>query len=83
MADNEIGKVTHFYDKINVAVIKLTAPLNTGDQIKVVKGEAEFTDSVGSMQINKESVSSAKAGDEVAVMLSKPAKEGSQVFKAE
>ncbi|OGF65933.1 hypothetical protein A3I27_01745 [Candidatus Giovannonibacteria bacterium RIFCSPLOWO2_02_FULL_43_11b] len=81
MADEIIGKVTHFYDKLGVAVVKLTDKLSTGDKIKVVKGDNEFTDVVVSMQINQESVSSAKAGEEVAVMISKVAKEGSIVYK--
>ena len=83
MADIQIGKVTHYYDKIHVAVVKLTDNLSTGDKVKVVKGDNEFTDVVGSMQINKEDVSSAKAGEEVAIMLSKAAKEGSIVYKTD
>ena len=81
MADEIIGKVTHFYDKLGVAVVKLTDKLSTGYKIKVVKGDNEFTDVVVSMQINQESVSSAKAGEEVAVMISKVAKDGSIVYK--
>ena len=33
--DNLIGKVTHWYDKLGVAVIKLNKALKVGDQIKV------------------------------------------------
>ena len=83
MAEKEIGRVTHYYDKIGVVVVKLSDNRSTGDAIKVSKGEDEFTDVVGSMQINQEPVSSAKAGQEVAIMLSKPAKQGARIFKVE
>jgi len=83
MADKEIGKVIHYFDKAGVAVVKLSGALATGDAVKVKKGENEFTDVVGSMQIDKKAVSSVKAGEEVAIKLSQPAKEGSVVFKVE
>ena len=83
MAEKSIGKVAHYFDKAMVAVVKLTGNLSTGDSIKVKKGETEFTDVVGSMQIDKEPVSSAKAGMEVAVKISQAAREGAEVFKVE
>jgi putative protease len=83
MADKEIGKVTHWYDKISVAVVKLTGALKTGDKIKVKHGETEFEDTIPSMQVNHQDVPSGKKGDEVAIKVSGKAKEGSQIFKVE
>lgn len=83
MAEKSIGKVVHYFDKAMVAVVKLTDNLSTGDTIKVKRGDAEFTDVVASMQIDKEPVSSAKAGTEVAVKISQAAREGAEVFKVE
>ncbi len=79
--EKEIGKVTHWYNKISVAVIKLTGGLKTGDTIKVKHGEEESEETVSSMQIDHEAVESAKKGDEVAVKLSGEARDGSTVFK--
>ena len=84
MADEKpIGEVIHWYDKISVAVIKLTAALKKGDTIKVKRNEEEFEETISSMQIDREDVDSAKKGDEVAVKLSQKAKEGAAVFKME
>ena len=80
-AEKEIGTVTHWYDKINVAVIKLTAALKKGDTIKVKRNEEEFEETISSMQIDREDVDSAKKGDEVAVQLSQKTKEGAVVYK--
>ena len=81
--EKEIGKVTHWYDKINVAVIKLTDVLKKGDRIKIKKGAEEIEESVDSLQINHVDVEKGKKKDEVAIKLSKKAKDGSIVYKVE
>ena len=83
MAEKLVGKITHWYDKLGVAVVDLKAPLKAGDIIKVRKGEEEFEDSVVSMQIDHKEVSSAKKGDEVAIKLAQKAKEGAEIYKAD
>lgn len=80
--DNLIGKVTHWYDKLGVAVVKLNSALKVGDQIKVKRGDEEFTDTVDSMQLDHKPVDSGKKGDEVAVKVSKQAKEGAEIYAA-
>ncbi len=81
--EKEIGKITHWYDKISVAVIKLTGALKKGDRIKIKKGAEEIEESVDSFQIDRADVEKGKKGDEVAVKLSKKTKEGSIVYKVE
>ena len=83
MAEQEIGKVTHYFDKAGVAVVKLSGDISTGDTLKFKKGDVEFTDVVESMQINHEPVISAKAGEEVAIKISQKAKEGTVLYKVD
>ena len=78
--EKQIGTVTHWYDKLSVAVVKLTGKLAKGDAIKVKRGENEFEDTVASLQIDHADVASAKKGDDAAMKLSQPAKEGAAVF---
>lgn len=83
MADKKpLGKVVHYFDKAMVAVIKLDSGLKAGDEVKFVKGDQEFGQVVESMQIEHESIKSAKKGQEVAIKVSQPAREGTLVFKA-
>ena len=82
MADKQIGIVTHWYDKLGVAVVRLSGKLSKGDSIVVRKGDEEFKNTVASLQINHENVSSAKKGDDAAIKLSQRAKEGASVFLA-
>ena len=83
MAEKTIGTISHWYDKIGVAVVKLSAGLKVGDRVKIQHGEVEFEDSVGTMQIDHMEVQSGKKGDEVAIKLNHKAKAGSLIFLAE
>lgn len=82
--ENEIGKVTHFYDKASVAVVKLTAALKVGDAIvvKAKGGEERFRQTVESMQVDFKSVDSAGKGGEVAVKVTGKTHAGDVVCKA-
>ena len=83
MAAKEIGKVIHWFDKINVAVLKLSAPLKKGDVVSVKRGEQEFEETISSMQIDHEDVDKGKKGDEVAVKFSNKTKEGATIYSSE
>jgi len=81
--EKEIGKITHWYDKISVAVIKLTDVLKKGDRIKIKRGAEEMEVAVDSLQINREDVEKGKKGDDVAIKLPQKVKEGAIVYKVE
>src|SRR3990167_3621299 len=75
-----IGKVVHWYDKLGVAVVKLNKALKVGSQVKVRRGEQEFTDNVTSMQLDHKSVKAGKKGEEVAIKVSQQVKEGAEIY---
>jgi len=81
MAEQEIGKVAHYFNKAMVAVIKLSGSISLGDTIKIIKSENEFEMKVGSMQVDHKAVDSGKAGDEVAIKIDNPTQEGARVYK--
>ncbi len=81
MAETKIGKITHYYGKIGVGVIKLSKDLAVGDMIKVKGNNRDFTQSVSSMQLEHESLPSAKKGQNIGLKLDQPAKAGDEVFK--
>lgn len=82
MADLKIGKVTHYYDKIKVAIIELDSSLANGEKIKFVRGgEDLFEQTVDSMQIEHEKIEKAKKGDIIGLKTSEDVKEGAEVFK--
>lgn len=81
--EKELGRVSHWYDKINVAVVKLAGTLKKGDRLKFKHGEEEFEEEIGSLQIDHKEVVAGKKGDEIAMKLSHKAKEGTTVYEAE
>jgi hypothetical protein len=77
----EIGTVKHFFPKILVAVVELTAPLSVGDRI-LVKGPAtDFEMTVDSMQVEHKSIQRAEAGQDIGLKMAQLAKERDVVYK--
>ena len=76
-----IGRVTHYFGKIGVAVIKLSDGLKVGDTIKVVGGEVDFEQAVESMEADHQKIEEGKAGDSVGLRVEQKVREGYKVFK--
>ncbi len=84
MAKNDlIGEITHWYDKINVAVVKLVKTLQVGDKIKIKHGDKEFEETIDSMELDHKPVQSGKKGQEIAIKLSQKANEGAEILPIE
>jgi len=83
MAEKPIGKVIHFFDKINVAVIRLDEPLSVGDKIKIGKEDNFFEQEVESMQVNHKEIEIAETGQEVGMKVKEKVRENDLVFKME
>jgi putative protease len=82
MADFKIGKVTHYYDKIKVAIVELDGKLSVGDKIKFARGGEEmFEQAVDSIQIEHEQKETADKGEVVGLQVDQEVKEGAEVFK--
>ena len=77
-----IGEVCHYFSNIEVAVVKLSAPLAIGDQIRIVGGEnTDFNQEVESIQMEHEKLTKAKKGQEVGMKVKEKAREGYKVYK--
>ena len=76
-----IGKVTHYYDKIGVAIVTVeNQALKLGDTVKFSGHDQEFTQKVNSLQIQYEKIAEAKPGMVVGLKTDKPVKENDRVF---
>lgn len=78
----QVGSVNHYYDKLGVAIIKLTKSLKVGDVLMFGDEEKGFKQEVSSMQLDHEPISSAKKGDEIGIKVEKKAREGTPVYSA-
>jgi hypothetical protein len=81
MADVQpIGQVTHYFDRINVAVIRLWDRLAVGDWIHFYGTQTNFVQQVESMQVDRQPISEAQAENEVAVLVSEQVRKGDWVY---
>ncbi len=77
----QIGKVTHYYDKIGVAVIEvLNQPLKSGDMVKISGHDNEFNQSISSLQVEHAQVSKVDVGETCGVKVDRPVKEGDMLY---
>lgn len=83
MAEQLIGKITHFFPKIGVAVINLTGTLRVGNRMHVKGATTDFTQEVDSMQISHQNVDEAKAGESIGMKVDEPVRAGDSVFLVE
>jgi len=77
----EIGRVTHYYSHLNVAVLQLTDELKTGEHIHIFGHTTDFIQKVTSLEINHHHVASVKAGDNVALKVVEPVRVHDVVYE--
>jgi translation initiation factor IF-2 len=77
----EIGKITHFFPKICVAVVELKKPLKIGETIAIKGPTTDIEQTVDSMQIEHESVKEAKAGQSIGLKVADRVRETDIVYK--
>jgi translation elongation factor EF-1alpha len=66
MSAKLIGTITHYYDKIGVAVIDLQGPLKVGDTVHIFGRNTDFHQEVQSIQIEHKPIQEAGPGQEIA-----------------
>ncbi|MBS7621334.1 translation elongation factor-like protein [Candidatus Bathyarchaeota archaeon] len=77
----EVGRVTHYFTKISVAVIELKAPLSVGDRIAIKGPTTDFEQVVESMQIEHKNVQRAEAGQSIGLKVAQRVREKDIVYK--
>lgn len=84
MPDEKIGIITHYYDKISVAVLKIAkGSLKLGDSLKLKsKNGEEFTQEIKQMQIERADIETAKAGDVIGLKVDQEPKANSPALLA-
>jgi putative protease len=81
--EKKVGEVNHYWGNIGVAGLKLTDTLSVGDTIRILGATTDFQQTVGSMQIEHETIETAKKGQEVGLKVKKKARRGDTVYKVE
>lgn len=82
MPEEEIGKISDYFRKIEVAAIEITqGTLSVGDTIRIKGHTTDFTQVVESMQIEHQDVQTAKAGDSIGTKVKDHVRDHDKVYK--
>lgn len=78
-----VGKVTHYYSKLNVAIVELEDDLQYGDRISIEGTTTNIQQVVNSMHIEHEPVNIAHRGDAIGLKVIDRVRPGDAVYKIE
>ena len=77
----EVGRVTHYFTRISVAVVELSDKLSIGDKILIQGATTNFEQTVQSMQIEHKNITTAEAGQSIGLKVEQRVREGDKVYK--
>jgi len=80
-APKPIGKVTHFYNQINVAIVKFNKNVKVGVELHYRGATTDFKETVKSMQFDHEAVAVAKKNKQIGIKVKKRVRDGDLVFE--
>jgi len=76
-----VGRVTHYYPKVGVAVVVLDGHLVYGDMIHIKGPHDDFHQTVMSMELDHEPITEADAGHDIGIKVRQKVHEGDIVFR--
>ena len=79
----QVGKVSHYFSKIGVAVIDITdGGIKIGDEIHIKGHTTDFKQKVTSMQIEQDKIEIAEPKQSIGMKVSEPVRQNDIVYKA-
>lgn len=77
----EVGRVSHFFTKINVAIIEVEEPISVGDRIFIKGPTTDIEQTIDSMEIEHDKVQKAEAGQSIGMKVNARVRENDVVYK--
>jgi len=76
----EIGRISHFYPNICVAVVELNSKLKVGDKISIEGRTNALKQIAKSMQVDHEQINTAKKGEIIGLKTDRPVRAKDVVY---
>jgi len=76
-----IGKITHYFSKIGVAVVELSDDITVGAKIRVEGATTSFEQVMDSMEIENKKVETATAGQSIGLKVKERVRLHDSVYK--
>ncbi len=84
MGETFVGAVSHYFGKPGVAALTIAeSRLDVGDTIHIVGHTTDFTQQIGSMQIDHADVESVGPGDEVGIKVDERVRIHDKVYRVD
>ncbi len=80
-AEKPVGKITHLYGQIGVAVVAVQKSMKLGDKVRIGKNNAFVEQEIQSMQYDHRPLTAAKKGQEIGLKVDSRVRVGDAVFK--
>ena len=78
----QVGKITHYFAKIGVAVVEVTdGSIKVGDEIRIKGKTTDFRQKIISMQVEHDEIGMAEPGISIGIKVSEPARANDLVYK--
>ena len=81
--EKPVGRVTHFFPKVGVAVVALSEDLKQGEEVRFAGPHTDFTQKAASMQVEHQAITVATRGQEIGLKVDKDVKVGDRVLRIE
>jgi len=82
MPEEKVGVVVKFFAKPSVAAIEVTdGNIRQGDTLRYKGHTTDFTDQVGSIEVDNQPIEEAKAGDLIGVKVKERVRENDIIYK--
>ena len=79
--EKQIGRITHYFDRIGVAVLELEDGLKIGETIHITGRRTDFVQQVSSMEIEHRKMQAVGAGADVALKVDEEVHEGDKIYR--
>ncbi|MCL4405470.1 MAG: hypothetical protein M1361_00285 [Patescibacteria group bacterium] len=76
-----IGKVTHFYGGIGVAIVKFSKGIGLNKAVRFRGATTNFVQKIAEMQYNHQPITKAPKGKQVGIKVRDRVREGDEVFE--
>jgi len=83
MAWKEVGKVIHYFTRLQVAGVRLTDRLQVGDHVYILGCTSDFEQDVTSMQLDHQPIEVGKRGQEIGLRVVERVRPGDTMYKVE
>ena len=82
MAEEPVGVVINFFTRLMVAAIEVTrGSIRKGDVLRYKGHTTDFTDTVNSMEVEKQPIEEAREGDVIGLKVKERVRENDKVYR--